>query len=305
MLLETIRIDVSPKLFDLQFSDFMHDIWSEMKVLQHKIGGLRLRYEIYYEEAAGFPEPWVFTSEHDEYSLVAEIDRTIIDENHIEIRTAASEVERPLTQFFINTFYYFLYDKYGVYKEYYPPKQFVIEGEFEDRMVITLAGFIHELFERNNLKSSDYIQTFDYVFPNLYPDKWTYIMKLLPTFYTDQIPLETRNIILIELQKRLQPIDKLPGHYDSRKKKTGRPGLSEDDLFYRLRKAEEAIKIQQRNPEKTLKEIVVEIQWDRGSTLESKIKLLQDAIYRYKRYMKRDPEGILIKMKNRKETKIN
>jgi hypothetical protein len=297
MLLETVSLNVSPRLFDLQFSDFMYDAWDEMKIIQYKFGGLRLRYEIYYEEAAEFPESWVLNPKRDEYILVAEIDRTIVDENHIEIRIAASEAERLITQFYINTFYYFLYEKYGIYKEYYPPKQFILEGELVDSMEITLAGFIHELFERNNLNSLDYIQTFDFVVPNTIPPKWTYIMELLPAFYTDPIPDNIRNTILIELQKRLQPVDKLPGSISLKKKKTGRPGLSEEELLYRRRKAAEAINIQQRNSNITLKELVKEINWDRGISLESKTKLLRTAIDEYKKYKQTNPTSKLIKEK--------
>jgi hypothetical protein len=303
MLLETIYLDVSHKLFDLQFSDFIYNAWGEMKVIQHKFAGLRLRYEVYYEEAAGFPEPWVFSPVQDEAILVSEIDRTIIDDNHIEIRIAASEFERPITQFFINTFYYFLYEKYGLYKEYYPPKQFVLDGEFEDRTEISLAGFIHELFARHNLNSLDYTYSSKLVIPKSDPPRQTYVIELLPAFYTDQIPVELRNTILIELQKRLQPAEELPGHFDSRKNKIGRPGRSEDELMYRLRKAEEAIKIKRKNPEKTWGEIVIEIQFNRGGSPESQIKQLQEARDKYERYKKSDPKGLLIKMNKRKETK--
>jgi sulfur relay (sulfurtransferase) DsrC/TusE family protein len=47
----------------------------------------------------------------------------------------------------------------------------------------------------------------------------------------------------------------------------------------------------------------VEIKWERGSSAESKTKLLQYYRDKYERYKKSDPMGILIKMKQWKEMK--
>jgi len=73
----------------------------------------------------------------------------------------------------------------------------------------------------------------------------------------------------------------------------GHPGLSRDELVYRVAKAMDAEQIKKETPDMTWKEVVREIKWDRGSTRASKVKLLQDARYRLDRLKDDDPSGIL------------
>lgn len=303
MLLDTIRINVSPKLFDLLFLDFIQDNWNSMKWEQSKVGYFRLRYA-FYEGTAGKFEPWRLDNSCDENTLIAEIDRTLLDEEHIEIRIAALEVERPLTHLFINTFYYFLYEKWGVNKEYYPPKDAIEEGLVENCIIGHLSGFIHELFARFKIDNLKYLHSYRLDVPMRFPSVFTYCSELFPTFYTDPMSEEIRIEIISELQKRLQPIEELPGNVVSEKKKIGRPGLSDEALLYRLWKAEEAIKMRQENPKMTKKEIAKAINWEIDGSPESKLKKLDQAMEKYKRYKKSDPKGKLIAMKVWKERKI-
>lgn len=86
----------------------------------------------------------------------------------------------------------------------------------------------------------------------------------------------------------------------------GAPGLNREELVYRLAKAQEAEEIKRKCPELTWKEIVHIIDWARGGTRESRIKLLEDARYRLGRLKKGDPEGLLDRVaeyRRRKEKK--
>lgn len=60
-------------------------------------------------------------------------------------------------------------------------------------------------------------------------------------------------------------------------RKGGRRNLPHGEWIYRLAKAQEAEKIKAGNPDKTWREIMMEIEWKWGSSPKSKIKLLEYA----------------------------
>jgi hypothetical protein len=72
----------------------------------------------------------------------------------------------------------------------------------------------------------------------------------------------------------------------------GRPGLSRDELIYRLAKAQEGEQIKRDDPSMTWKEIALEIDWRMGAGKPG-VKLLEDARKRLRRLEKHDPEGLL------------
>jgi hypothetical protein len=71
--------------------------------------------------------------------------------------------------------------------------------------------------------------------------------------------------------------------------KGGRPGLSGEELVYRLAKAQEAEEIRARDPRKTWKEIAREIKWRHGSD-KAGVKLLEDARKRLEEHELLGPE---------------
>lgn len=88
--------------------------------------------------------------------------------------------------------------------------------------------------------------------------------------------------------------------------KPGHPGLSHNELIYRLAKAQEAVEIKRADKDKKWKEIIKEIEWNRGGTFDSGIKLLQDARHRLHRLEKSDPDNLLEEVTQfRKEKKKN
>jgi hypothetical protein len=113
-----------------------------------------------------------------------------------------------------------------------------------------------------------------------------------------------RQTVLAELQKRLPSIEKLPGYTSkSKKKTTGRPGLSEEELFNRLSKAQEAVEKKAKDPKKSWRDIAMEIDWNWGKTPESEVKLLEEARKYLERFSYSDPDGIMKKFEKWKKTK--
>lgn len=74
---------------------------------------------------------------------------------------------------------------------------------------------------------------------------------------------------------------------DHSRKTAGHPGLSAEELEYRLQKAQEAESIREREPHKTWKEIAKQINW-RFGTNKGGVKLLEDARMRLKRQREKE-----------------
>ena len=72
----------------------------------------------------------------------------------------------------------------------------------------------------------------------------------------------------------------------------GRPGLTREQVVYRVAKAQEGEEIKQADPAMTWKEIAREISWASGSH-EDALALLRDARYRLRRLESDDPELVL------------
>jgi hypothetical protein len=67
-------------------------------------------------------------------------------------------------------------------------------------------------------------------------------------------------------------------------RKSGRRDLSDDETIYRLSKALEVRRYQDRNPKPTWRELVNLVGWDRGGTRQSSEKMLQQACELLERY---------------------
>jgi hypothetical protein len=75
---------------------------------------------------------------------------------------------------------------------------------------------------------------------------------------------------------------------DKSRKRPGNPGLTHDELIYRLAKAQEAEEISKNDQEKQWAEIALDIKWDKGAR-EQGLALLRDARHRLKRLALDDP----------------
>ena len=84
-------------------------------------------------------------------------------------------------------------------------------------------------------------------------------------------------------------------------KKTGNPGLAEDEHLYRLSKAQEGEELKVSDARMTWKEIASQIGWRYGVT-DSGIKLLEYARNDLKRLEQDDPEGLLAKVEEVRRT---
>ena len=214
MLLETVRLSISPEIFDVHFLDFVNEEWKDALLIQHRIEGVRLRYDVYLPKL----------DKSEENLLVAEIERNIVIDKQLDIRVVAIDIESPSTHLFINTFYYFLYEKWDVNARDH--------GYDEQILTSTLESFIRLIFRQYDINDWDYLASHELEVPNKFPPQTTAYVQLLPNFYTEKVLEDTRRRILNKLQQRLPPIEKYPGYISvPKKKKTGRPGLDEADLL--------------------------------------------------------------------------
>ena len=99
--------------------------------------------------------------------------------------------------------------------------------------------------------------------------------------------MRTWEIIQLELERDgllegSGELDRVP------RRAEGRPPLSEDEWIVRLRKADLANKMKKADPKRTYKEIVKEIDFDPGGTLESSVKMLQYARQKLERLEESD-----------------
>jgi hypothetical protein len=90
-----------------------------------------------------------------------------------------------------------------------------------------------------------------------------------------------------------------------RQRAAGRPGLDDDELLYRLAKAQEAEEIRRADPDMWWKMVAKEINWRYGIS-DSGLALLRDARKRLRSLEENDPEGLLQEVaqwRRAKETK--
>jgi len=87
-----------------------------------------------------------------------------------------------------------------------------------------------------------------------------------------------------------------------RQRPTGRPGLDDDELLYRLAKAQEAEEIRRADPEMWWKAVAKEINWRYGIS-ERGLALLRDARKRLHRLEESDPDGLLQEVEQRRRAR--
>ena len=102
MLLEPITLEVSTEIFDAHFTDFIHEKWINAEFVQQRVGDVRIRYDIYYqeEETAG------------NKTLLAEIEATKVNKDQIEVRIALIEVDKGYASDFVSALGQFIDSKW-------------------------------------------------------------------------------------------------------------------------------------------------------------------------------------------------
>ena len=277
MLLETIRLEISPEIFDIHFIEFIRE-WNDLIFEYQQVGNVRIRYGVYYQERE--------TTENK--NLLAEVEVTSVSKDQIEVRIALVELDR------------------GYSYDFVPALGRFIDSKWHDHLILDdydnwdlrkgLGNLKQILMEKYGFNNLDDLSS-----PVKPPEGIDEKRAALVVFMHKNLRLSLQE----ELQKRLQPIDQLPGYLSSGTKAAGRKKLSEEELIDRLLKAQKAKEIKHAKPKKTWKEIAVEVNWKRGISPKVRVKLLQDARDRLVRLQENDPDGILEKMRKRRETKIN
>jgi hypothetical protein len=274
MILDTIRLDISPEIFEIHFTEFIRE-WNVLILERQNVGNVRIRYDVYYLER-GKTENKV---------LLAEVEVTSVSKDQIEVRIALVELDR------------------GYSYDFVPALGNFIDSKWHDDLILDdfnnwdlrkgLRNLKQTLMEQYGFKNLDDLSS-----PIKLPEGTEEKKASLVALMHEHLRLS----LLEELQERLPPIDPLPGD-TSKKKTTGAPALSEEKLFYRLSKAQEAKEIKAANPKMTWRDIVETIKWNVGKTDESNLKLLEDARYKLRRLEISDPNGILKKVEEWKKTK--
>lgn len=110
---------------------------------------------------------------------------------------------------------------------------------------------------------------------------------------------------LNDLYKFSTPIDEpeSPTEPGARSPKRGSPGLSEKEWINRLIKAQEAIEMKEEKPYLSWRLICVKVGWKAGSGWESRVKLLEKARKKLEVLEIDDPNGLLDKVKQKREKK--
>jgi hypothetical protein len=274
MLLETIHLDINPEIFDIHFREFIRK-WNVLILERQKVGNVRIRYGVYYQERE--------TTENK--NLLAEVEVTSVNKDKIEVRIALVELDRVYSYDFIPALGNFIDSKWH---------DDLILDDFNNWDLRKGLRYLKQtLMERYGFKNLDDLSS-----PIKLPEGTDEKRAALVAFMHEHLRLS----LVEKLQERLPPIDPLPGD-TSKKKTTGRPGLSEEKLFYRLSKAQEAKEIKAANSKMTWRDIVEIIKWNVSKIDESNLKLLEDARYKLRRLEISDPNGILKKLEEWKKTK--
>jgi hypothetical protein len=188
MLLETIRLDISPDIFDIHFREFIKE-WNVLLLEWQKVGNVRIRYDVYYQEKGPIENK----------NLLAEVEINSVNKDQIEVRIALVELDRGYSYDFVPALGNFIdnkwhdhlimddYDNWDLRKGLENLKQALIEK----------YGFINF----NDLSS-----------PINLPEGTDEKRADLVLYMHENLRLS----LLEELQERLPPMDTLPGYTSTR-----------------------------------------------------------------------------------------
>lgn len=131
-------------------------------------------------------------------------------------------------------------------------------------------------------------------------------------FHTDPEFIQVVDQLVDEMKKMMeslgfiesidkQDLDGLQELLQENYKEPGHPGLTKEEWLERLEKAEEAKEIKRNNPKKTWGQICLEIDWQWGKNNKTKVKQLYEARMKLEQLQDRDPDGLLIELRKRKQ----
>lgn len=265
MILPIIKVPITAEIFQIHFKHFLSDFVNEknvkIKFNRPKIGSLQIRYELFFDQGDIVEH---FESEE----ISAEIEILPIDEDITEIRIANLVIKPNEVWFdFFSSFYLMCYKKWPFFTKTDPDISENLVFDFLDIKDFIIDNVKSHGFDEEYYMSGEFLAVSD-------------------DFDTEQ----RRQRLKDDLSRRLPPIEvfKVDTFFLDRdgeevnltqkeQRKGGRRNLPPDEWIYRLAKAQEAEEIRKVDPEMTWKQICVKIGWSRGSTIESKIKLLETA----------------------------
>ena len=273
MILEPLELNISPELFDEHFLDFIAD-FSGVTFNKIELSKFRHRYIIYRANI-------------DEEEKFGEIERIPVQDEKLEVKVAIVEFEGSSHNFF-HEFYRLVADKWG-----YVP--WMYHDDLGHRLSLIPNLVRRSLF---SLYQHHHIPISDYGFRPV--DEYREELSA-PTGDPDED--YRRKSLLDDIDRGLPPIEAYEKSTKRSKKGGGRPGLSGDELVYRLKKAQDAEELKKKNPEMTWGEIAVQINWNRGGSPDSSVHLLKDARARLMELNIKDTEGLLKEVAQWKEKK--
>lgn len=277
MILEPFELKSLPGIFDDQLLNFLIEDWPDVKWERIKINNNRTRYELMAKSQS---------LSQATYAIFGEIERSSIKEELLHVKTAIVDFEIDLAGDFFMSFYQYIRQNWGYAGEN------IQDCAFSSFMFISLQILLENSQIPIDVIGEEYngSETID---------------RILSFVKHDQSNEIHRDEIIADLFRRLPPIDSYREYQEAEQQRKGSPGLSDEELIYRLAKAMEAEEMRKAHPNMRWKEIAVAIDWNVGGTFESNIKLLKDARDKLKRYQDSDPKGLLEKAYAWKEKKTN
>ena len=223
MLLKSISLDgIQLKIFDIHFSDFLYEQWPELDCIKHGDNVFR-RYEIHLP-----------SQNQENNTLLAQVQINTLNDNSIEVKMSAIEVELSITHLFINTLHNLIREKWW--------KVTLSEDYSYDRDYLgdILNNAIWGLLYEYELDPDEYLKEHEIQVPRMFPTMRTSYIEILPIFFTS-VPEDVRQSIMSEFRKKLPPIENYFSHLS----------MMRDENTERLRqRISEEVRMPQK-PEKT------------------------------------------------------